>query len=201
MQDITVCDHASPHYSPRTWHNAKTADLTVALALNFNTAGERLTHKAAGSRYLSIPLEDAPAEAARKILDDLAQRKLKHPVINIAGNGIYSLSGKGWDQHKANQHLYDILSVVNQHQPIARIISGGQTGVDLAGIVAACVLNIPAVATLPKGFIQRSTDGQDRTHSMEEIIAMVVSGVDKIRHIEEVLVVKNRHAPFKPRRR
>lgn len=62
---------------------------------------------------------------------------------------------------------------MNKHRPFPKIISGGQTGVDLAGGVAAEVLSIPCVMTFPKGLIQRDINGKTITQSKEELIDKV----------------------------
>ena len=43
-------------YKQRTEENAKWADVTLAIAADFNTAGEKLTKTAAGKKYISIDL-------------------------------------------------------------------------------------------------------------------------------------------------
>lgn len=45
---LTILEHKSSSYAPRTYENAAKADVTIAIAVDYNTAGERLTHKAAG---------------------------------------------------------------------------------------------------------------------------------------------------------
>ena len=50
----------SSSYAPRTQVNASSADLTVAFATDYATAGERLTMKMAGYRYVAVPLELDP---------------------------------------------------------------------------------------------------------------------------------------------
>lgn len=41
---INVIENDSPKYSPRTYFNAKAAELTVAIASDFTTVGEKLTN-------------------------------------------------------------------------------------------------------------------------------------------------------------
>lgn len=43
-------------YPSRTRENANWSDITIALAQDFNTAGERLTKNAAGNKYVSFTL-------------------------------------------------------------------------------------------------------------------------------------------------
>jgi hypothetical protein len=176
---LDILAHAQRAYPPRTYENARCADLTIALALDFETAGERLTRKAAGDRYLALPLSEDPLSSARRLwrtLTDLggsfADRK---PVLNIAGNGIYSLGKAGWTQAALNAHLYAILAPVHTHLGFSLVVSGGQTGIDVAGGIAAHALGIPVRMTLPAGFLQRGLDHKDvdRTEAdiRDEVIA------------------------------
>lgn len=185
---LSLVAHKASNYSPRTYHNAKSADLTVAIASDFNTAGEKLTHKAAGDRYVGVPIEMSPKDAAAVILYHLRNRDLKQPTINIAGNGIYTLSKQGWNQQAANLHLVHVLALVHRKHPISKIISGGQTGVDMAGIVAAHLLKIDAEATFPQGFIQRFEDGQDTCRNEADIRSEIIDMANAIRSDLAVLL-------------
>lgn len=179
---LHLVEHSSPNYSPRTYHNANSADLTVALACDFGTAGEKLTHKAAGSNYLGVPIQYTPQDTAKMILFHLHERSLANPTINIAGNGIYTLAKKlGWSQHAVNLHVTHALALVNREIPIKLVVSGGQTGVDIAGIVAAQLLQIDARATFPKGFVQRFEDGQDVSRQEEDIRREILEMAEAIR--------------------
>lgn len=171
---LQILEHTSSSYGPRTYVNAKSAELTVAFAADFTTAGERLTHKAAGDRYLSIPLEEDPLQAARVLYKAL--RDGGAHTLNVAGNGIYTLARHGWTQERVNAYLYAVLAKVHEHWPLHHVRSGGQTGVDLAGVVAAYALGIDAEALLPKGFVQRGTDKVDRAVGEAGVRAQVESG-------------------------
>lgn len=72
--------------------------------------------------------------------------------LNVAGNGIYTLIKKGVEQETINQYVYDVVSLVHKHWPLDKIVSGGQTGVDTAGLVTGCALDIDTVGHGPKGF-------------------------------------------------
>lgn len=175
---LEINEHTSSGYTQRTKHNARSADLTVAFAVDFTTAGELLTHKASGDKYLGISLSEDPIQSARILYKELRDRNAHS--LNIAGNGIYTLSTKGWTQDKINTHIHMILSKVHEHWPIEKIISGGQTGVDIAGITSAYALGIYAIATLPKGFIQRGTDKVDKSRSESLIREEVISWTNKL---------------------
>lgn len=180
VMNVKVVEHKSPTYPPRTYHNAATAQLTVAFADDFETRGEKLTHKAAGEKYIPIYLGTDTTVAARELY-----KKCKTlgnvEILNVAGNGIYSLKPKGWTQDAVNQWVYDVISLVHKHLPFKSIISGGQTGVDLAGGVACEALGIPGVMTLPKGFKQRNADGVEVEQTEEDVIAQVLDGLANLK--------------------
>lgn len=176
---LEVLEHPSPNYSPRTWANAKGADLTVAFAVDFTTAGEMLTHKAAGERYVGIDLGAEPIEAARALYR--AMRAHGAHTLNVAGNGIYTLDKHGWTQERADAYVYAVLAKVHEHWPIQHVRSGGQTGVDMAGVTAAHALGIDALALLPKGFIQRGADKVDLSMTHEAVLAAIQTAAEALR--------------------
>ncbi len=176
--NIEVLQHRSGSYGPRTFENAKGADLTVAFATDFSTAGEKLTAKAAGDRYLAIPLATGPLEAARMLFRACRAQHVK--TLNVAGNGIYTLAKHGWTQQRTDEHVYRVLAKVHEHWALSHVRSGGQTGIDLAGVTAGYALGIPVTALLPCGFKQRYEDKADRCHSEEEIRAQIVSGAARL---------------------
>mgnify|MGYP001759754265 CR=1 FL=1 len=177
---MLVKEHSSEKYSQRTYHNARTSQLTVAFAEDFNTAGERLTRKAAGEdKYVHFHLSESPLDVARKLYVVCKKRNIKK--LNIAGNGIYTLKKKGWKQETINQWVYDVISLVHAHHGFDSIISGGQTGVDLAGAIAADACAVPHVEmTLPKGFLQRSIDNQEIIQTERDVLAQVQFYLPKI---------------------
>ena len=101
-------------------------------------------------------------------------------MLNVAGNGIYTLAPQGWSQESLNKHLHEILERVHTHWPLTRVISGGQTGVDLAGVTAAHALGIPVAATLPKGYLQRALDNVDREQSEAIVVDQIASGAAQL---------------------
>ncbi|WP_425953151.1 hypothetical protein [Ralstonia pseudosolanacearum] len=177
---LTIAQHPSAKYAPRTFHNAKSADLTVAFAVDFNTRGEQLTKEAAGGgdRYLALSLPGDALKDARVLF--AALRRVNAKVLNVAGNGIYTLRPRGVSQEECNRHVYEILKKVHAHWPIERIVSGGQTGIDLAGGVAGFALGIDVVMTLPSGYLQRHEDGVDMKFSEDEIRNQVEQGVEVV---------------------
>lgn len=162
MSTVELIAHKSRSYVPRTYENAHSADFTLAFAFDFSTAGEKLTEKAAGERFMGIKLPehaDNVTDMARYVY-----RALRHynaHKLNIAGNGLYTAVRFGWTQQMINQYVYDVLKVIKPHWEIASIRSGGQTGADHAGLVAAYLLGIPAIGLYPAGFRTRNEFGID----------------------------------------
>lgn len=166
---IIVQEHISTGYRERTKFNAESGDITLAIAVDLTTAGERLTKTLAGDRYIGFQLKEdtTPLDVARSLYKFMREKGAK--TINIAGNGIYTFTKNGYDQPAINAFVCDVLEIINRYAPIERIYSGGQTGTDLAGAVAAKYLGIPALITLPKGFMQRFEDEKDILQTKESV--------------------------------
>ena len=171
---ITVVEHAASGYASRTRHNANSAGLTVAIAADFSTAGERLTASASHGRYLAIPIDLEPAKAGLRLAKAL--RYLATDILNVAGNGMHTLARHRHSQSQVNQHVYAVLAAAHSLLPIRRIVTGGQTGVDIAGAIAACKLQIPVVATMPAGFMQRGADGVDSCGTAASVTQQIIEG-------------------------
>ncbi len=174
FKKLKLVAHKSPSYVPRTWHNTSSADLTVAIAVDFNSAGERLTKKAAletSGNYLHFDLRDDPVQCARKLYGVMKKNNFK--TLNIAGNGVYTTIKQGFPQGKVNQFVLDLLTPVHEHWGIDFLVSGGQSGVDFAGGVASIVLDIPCTMTYPKSFLQRWEDGKDITLKKDIILEKI----------------------------
>lgn len=171
---LIIQEHKSESYAPRTYHNASQG-VTLAIAVDFTTAGEKLTHKAANGKIVQIDYFNTldklyPARALYSVL-----KKHNCHTVNIAGNGIYTLQKKGVTQEDVNQYVFDILSLVHHHWSIDKVVSGGQTGLDIAGLVAGVALGIETVGTWPKGFKMRFEDGKD-VNMIEDRIRGLVDG-------------------------
>jgi hypothetical protein len=177
---IELIEHSSPSYAPRTYVNAHEADLTIAFAVDYTTAGERCTIKAAGRKYLAVPLTWDVERAARHIKRTMFETKARK--INIAGNGVYTLVKIGYEQFVVNKRIYQILKSVHAEYPIEQIRSGGQTGVDTAGLVAGMALNIPSVGLFPKGFRQRTAEGVDMDKDKEQILIDLMDQAYEVAH-------------------
>ncbi len=155
-------------YQQRTKENADWSDITLALATDFSTAGEKLTKKVAGEKYTAAKLYKGSLEDPEELtvdysaLNDVVEKakKVGRPIkLNIAGNGIYTFKVS---QEKINDVLYSTIKYLQDNGvEIQEVRSGGQTGVDEAGIIAAQRLGIPASVHAPKGFVFRTVDGRD----------------------------------------
>lgn len=185
---ITLVEHKSSSYAPRTYVNAAAGDVTLVVAVDHTTAGEKCTRKAVGDDYKLFaitPRERDKLSCSRLLFAKL--RKLNAKVLNIAGNGISTFAKHGATQQAVNQYVYDLLKPVAEHWKLEKIVSGGQTGTDMAGAVAAAALGIPAVLTFPKGFKQRFEDGVDVLMDEDAIYRQIEEGVAALKHV--------RHAP------
>lgn len=164
-------------YGPRTEINAKKSDVTIAIALNFDSAGEKLT-KAVTNKHNKLYIPVSPIgdikEKAKKIvnlLNDTFLGKKQTLTINIAGNGISTLSGK-LTQQECDDFTYDLLLSIILHEEfklkIHYIRSGGQTGFDEAGLKAGIKLKINTIAYYPKGYRIRDLSG-DKNQTRQEV--------------------------------
>lgn len=182
---LIVQEHKSDKYSPRTYFNAKSADVTVAFAVDLTTYGEILTYKAAGDNYIGFHLveDSSPLDIARKLYAFMKKKNAK--TLNVAGNGIYTLSKFGCSQEHINAFVCDVLEKVNSYWPIEKIYTGGQTGVDLAGAVVGVYLGIETLVTLPGGYKQRFENGKDISQTREEIEKQIYDGVKLLVSFDE----------------
>lgn len=178
---FSIVEHKSTSYAPRTYHNASVADVTVALAINHHTAGEKCTQKAvtqAKSWILMLDPKKPSIENARALYHFCKHHNAK--MINVAGNGIYTWGKHGRIQEQVNLYIYEMFKLVHEHWPIEKIVSGGQTGTDLAGGVAAYKLGIDCEMTLPKGFKMRFEDKLDRDYTEEFVRELVINYSEKL---------------------
>ncbi len=165
QNNIDFQEEQSHGYKARTIKNAS-ADATLAIALDFSTAGEVLTEKSVieqGKKYLPVHVFTITQSLiAELIIDNLNECQAK--TLNIAGNGLYTMQGR-YSQQEIDRLTFDLLNhVLNSPRlktKIELIRSGGQSGFDEAGIKAAVKLNIPALILAPKGWVFRDIDGVD----------------------------------------
>lgn len=169
---INLKEHNSSSYSPKTYHNAAQG-VTLAYAVDHTTAGEKLTQKAAGEKIVMVHANHTfdHLQPARSLFKKLREHDCH--IVNVAGNGIYTFEKHGFGQVNVNQSIYDILFTVNQHWPIHHVVSGGQSGADIAGLIAAAHLGIDCTGMWPKGYKMRFSDGKDVNHTPEQIMEIL----------------------------
>ena len=166
-------------YRERTIENANWSDVTLAFAADFNTAGERLTKRAAGNKFVKVSMffgsQEEPdifvnsggeEREAKWILEAIKNQNLptKNIKLNIAGNGIYTFKQgeRNLTQEGFNNYVTNVLRELQKlGVTISEVRSGGQTGADEAGIIAAQRLGIKASVNAPNGFMYRDKSGRD----------------------------------------
>ncbi len=160
---ITFKECQSPGYRARTMDNAS-ADITIAIAKDFTTAGERLTRSCVLLQhkiYIPVNYDNMLSEEVHYQIFRSIEGKI-NLNINIAGNGIYTIKES---QDVIDLKVYKLLHNIYNDIPITGVItlirSGGQTGIDEAGLKAAVKLGIPALCLAPKGWIFRDINGKD----------------------------------------
>lgn len=164
---ILVTASASSGYAARTRANAQRYDVTVAFAIDYGSAGEKLTRSAAGERWVGVPMTLPPVEAARNLFRFLRQRQAE--TINVAGHGLSTLGRFGWSQDQVDLWVFEVLRTVQPHWALKKLGSGGQTGVDIAGAAAGHALGIDVELHMPRGLVQRLADGRDIVRSPDQI--------------------------------
>lgn len=182
MEQLSLMEHNSDSYGPRTYFNAGFTDLTVAFAVNFNTAGEILTEKASKGKIVQIEVtkEFEPIKASRQIFKVMKYYNARS--LNIAGNGMYTFKVYDISQEQLNEWVYHTLVPLHKHLCITKIRSGGQTGADLAGVVTGVLLGIETLVTFPKGYRQRLEDGMDVIQSKEEALDTITRYVERLKN-------------------
>lgn len=160
IKGINFITTPSKNYADRTKANAEWSDITMALAEDFNTAGERLTKTVAGNKYVSANISNDVNTIVNSIYNQLISKgKTKDIKLNIAGNGIYSLK---YTQSQYDAKLIDIIKGLQaKGVTISEIRSGGQTGIDEAGAKAGQFLNIKTTITSTSDFKFRNKQGVD----------------------------------------
>lgn len=162
---INIREHREFGYAARTKHNAEQG-VTLAVAVDFTTGGERLTTKCAKGKIVHFDARNFTSEIAAKTDKLIALLKENNcRTVNVAGNGIYTYKRKGFTQEGVNSVVYMILKRVHEKYPLEHIVSGGQSGADLAGLIAAAHIGIDCTGTWPRGYVMRFEDGVDVGHT------------------------------------
>ena len=161
-----IMEDSARNYGHRTWANAAWSDITLALATDFSSPGEITTRKAAGDKYLRYQLSrnlnrlitfnlDGEREA-KKIAGMLRNHtcyKEDGIRLNIAGNGLVTLLKSGIDTLTVAAFISYIFTACKEEGvKILEVRSGGQSGVDEAGIIAAQRNKMNCSILAPKDF-------------------------------------------------
>jgi len=174
MQNLILKESSSENYKVRTEENVMASDLTLAIAIDFDSFGEKITKDYVNKhnkKYIAVYPDGNPVEKAYKIVAKMNEFDLPQKfVLNIAGNGLATMKGKML-QNEADEFTYLLLKTISQNpklnSKIGSVITGGQTGFDEAGAKAAIKLGFETTINMPKGFKMRNQDGKDITMSYE----------------------------------
>ena len=155
----------SSSYPERTKENADWSDITLDFTESDKGSGGRneLTKKVAGKKYIHFKLhsEGDNSYDADEILDAIKQAGLptKNIKLNIAGSEIGKLKET---QERYNEEIERILNdLLTLGVTISEIRTGGQTGIDEAGIIAAQRLGIPNEVHATSDYKFRDKSGED----------------------------------------
>lgn len=80
-----------------------------------------------------------------------------------------TFSRHDYTQQALNQLVFDVIQHLRAWYNVTAIRSGGQTGLDQAGLVAGLASGIPVHGHYPTGFRRRDQDGIDSNSTEEEI--------------------------------
>lgn len=161
-------------YSSRTKINVVMSDITIAFAVDEATGGERATKKFAeesATPFFSFRINEngrIPGTEKEKMDEFIATAKGKISkmnrglILNIAGNGMTTLSKHGITQERADELVFNFLSNLKAQGLIFHSVrSGGQTGFDESALKAADKLGIMAFCLAPQGWKFRDATGTD----------------------------------------
>ena len=170
---MLILNEFSGSYSKRTRYNCKTADVTLAIASDFNSAGEILTFTSAKPRIYQMSIYDYLEEPEIEVEEFCKKfRTCFSDTVHLAGNGaktLYKLWGAKY-QNKADRLVYSILKKATETITITKVYSGGQTGIDEAGVKAALRLDIPVEVNMPNRYKIRDCMGKDVFLTHEETL-------------------------------
>ena len=171
-----IMEDSARNYGHRTWANAAWSDLTLALATDFSSPGEVTTRRAAGDKYLRYQLtsnlkrlitfnQDGEREARKiaRMIRNHTYYKEDGIRLNIAGNGLVTLLKSGVDTRTVAAFISNIFTACkDEGVKILEVRSGGQSGVDEAGIIAAQRNKMKCSILAPKGFRWRDKKGDEK---------------------------------------
>lgn len=160
----TFIEDSKRNYTHRTVVNARWSDITLAFAVDMDSPGEITTKEAAGERYAGYRLPDeygsVCSDSEKMIADEIVSLVKAHShchkgglKLNIAGNSQITLDRYGITTEQIRSLIRIVLkSLMQDGVSFSEIRSGGQTGVDEAGIKAAQDCGIKCSILAPKGF-------------------------------------------------
>ena len=171
-----IMEDSARNYGHRTWANAAWSDITLALATDFLSPGEITTRRAAGDKYLRYQLtsnlkrlitinQDGEREARKiaRMIRNHTCYKEDGIRLNIAGNGLVTLLKSGVDTQTVAAFISNIfIACKDKGVKILEVRSGGQSGVDEAGIIAAQRNKMSCSILAPKGFRWRDKKGDEK---------------------------------------
>lgn len=171
-----IMEDSARNYGHRTWANAAWSDITLALATDFSSPGEITTRRAAGDKYARYQLtrnlnklvtfgQDGEREATKiaRMLRNHTCYKEDGIRLNIAGNGLVTLLKSGVDTMTVASFLSMVYAACEEEGvKILEVRSGGQSGVDEAGIIAAQRRKLKCSILAPKGFRWRDKKGNEK---------------------------------------
>ena len=148
----------NPDYVSRTMYNASNADKTYDFTKGEVGSGATKTSATdAGKYYAQVVVDDAGRMVNSKdnLAKHIAQDLLDGLTVNIAGHGAYKSTRRGSvgftkeiSQVDIDNELIEVFQKVKEiigDQPITgKVISGGQSGFDEAGVKAANMFGIPS---------------------------------------------------------
>lgn len=177
-KNLTITASSSEHYKPRTIDNIEQSDVTIALASDFKSLGEKLTKKEAESRnkYVSESIGEGSNKSAKEIAESIFNQIKKLGIdtskpldLNIAGNGIYQEGMPS--QEDVDTLITDILKELQKlGLQIKSVRSGGQTGVDEAGVKASLALGLPTILHGTKDFKFRREAKKDISDKIDQYL-------------------------------
>lgn len=177
-KNLTITASSSEHYKPRTIDNIEQSDVTIALASDFKSLGEKLTKKEAESRnkYVSESIGEGSNKSAKEIAESIFNQIKKLGIdtskpldLNIAGNGIYQEGMPS--QEDVDTLITDILKELQKlGLQIKSVRSGGQTGVDEAGVKASLALGLPTIIHGTKDFKFRREAKKDISDKIDQYL-------------------------------
>ena len=156
-------------YPERTKYNAQNSDITFDFSKT--SSGSGATKKYAGDnwKWVGISNNGLMTGNKEKLANSIAENLLNGKTINIAGHGNYKSSRGGLtgpvSQSVIDNELIEVMQLANDKigdkTITGKIISGGQTGFDEAGVKAANMFGIPTEVNYSGIGLYRDATGTD----------------------------------------